>query len=291
MDEQQPVQNSTPVDTPPASSPKREVEVRCFTRWRDLRAELDKLSNEKQWAFRGQEKAEWGLTHTLYRQLKNRGIKPESWEEQEERIIRIFSRKAHLFLPALPGNFLEWLALMQHHGAPTRLLDFTWSPYVAAFFALDNATGDEDAAIWAVNNLLVNVHRDPALSTRTKMFPSPPPTLEQDPCFIHCRKSGKRTACILNPFVMNQRLIAQSGTFLVPTVLDTPLDELLLECHQATCALLKLQIRTSEVRQEAMWDLYQMNINQATLFPGLDGLARSMALELEVRYRQKVPSL
>ncbi len=92
----------------------------------------------------------------------------------------------------------------------------------------------------------------------------------------------------MDPYVMNQRLIAQSGIFVVPTVLDAPLDELLLERRHSGCALLKLQIRTSKVRKEALWDLYQMNINQATLFPGLDGLARSMAQELEVDYKDNV---
>ena len=69
---------------------------------------------------------------------------PAVWAAQEERILRIFKRKAHHFLSAgpLPDDDFEWLALMQHHGAPTRLLDFTWSPYVAAFFALQRATGD-----------------------------------------------------------------------------------------------------------------------------------------------------
>ena len=68
-----------------------------------------------------------------------RKIKPELWEEQEERTLRIFKRKAHHFLDRTPAEEeeFEWLALMQHHGAPTRLLDFTWSPYVAAFFALE----------------------------------------------------------------------------------------------------------------------------------------------------------
>lgn len=50
-------------------------------------------------------------------------------------------------VPADADTF-QWLALMQHHGAPTRLLDFTWSPFVSAFFALERAT--KDAAIWAI---------------------------------------------------------------------------------------------------------------------------------------------
>src|SRR5215472_16784682 len=60
-------------------------------------------------------------------------------------------RKATHFLENVPDRTddFEWLALMQDHGAPTRLLDFSWSPYVAAFFALHNATSD--GVIWACN--------------------------------------------------------------------------------------------------------------------------------------------
>jgi hypothetical protein len=74
-----------------------------------------------------------------------------AWAEQEERILRIFKRKAVHFVEEVPDrqDDFEWLALMQDHGAPTRLLDFTWSPYVAAFFALHNTTGE--GVIWACN--------------------------------------------------------------------------------------------------------------------------------------------
>ena len=56
-----------------------------------------------------------------------------------------------MFLGHVPEweDDFQWLALMQHHGAPTRLLDFTWSPYVAAFLALERAV--DDAAVWAIH--------------------------------------------------------------------------------------------------------------------------------------------
>src|SRR6185312_10543709 len=103
------------------------------------------------WAFRGERDERWPLYSSLSRYLQNFGVAPEAWAEQEARILRIFKRKAHQYLekpPAVDDDF-QWLALMQHHGAPTRLLDFTWSPYVAAFFALVQTT--KQAAVWAVN--------------------------------------------------------------------------------------------------------------------------------------------
>ena len=71
--------------------------------------------------------------------------------EIEARFCRQFRRAFHHYADNIPrpDDAMEWLSLMQHHGAPTRLLDFTWSPYVAAFFALYRATAD--AAVWAFN--------------------------------------------------------------------------------------------------------------------------------------------
>ena len=103
------------------------------------------------WAFRGHRKEAWPLASALSRYFRNFHIDRRAWPQQEGRILRVFKRKAHQFLaqPPDPDDDFQWLALMQHHGAPTRLLDFTWSPYVAAFFALERATGD--AAVWALN--------------------------------------------------------------------------------------------------------------------------------------------
>lgn len=64
----------------------------------------------------------------------------------EEYLLSQFKNAAHHFAEAstMPANTLEWLALMQHYGAPTRLLDFTRSPYVACFFALEKCTLKKD---------------------------------------------------------------------------------------------------------------------------------------------------
>src|SRR5579863_5305419 len=103
------------------------------------------------WAFRGERDERWPLYSSLSRYLRNFCVDPQAWPQQEGRILRIFKRKAHQFLdkpPDLDDDF-QWLALMQHHGAPTRLIDFSWSPYVAAFFALERTLAD--GVVWAMN--------------------------------------------------------------------------------------------------------------------------------------------
>ena len=103
------------------------------------------------WAFRGERDERWPLYSSLSRYLMNFGVDTSAWPEQEARILRVFKRKAHQFLtqPPEPDDDFQWLALMQHHGAPTRLIDFTWSPYVAAFFALERTLND--GVVWAMN--------------------------------------------------------------------------------------------------------------------------------------------
>ena len=83
---------------------------------------------------------------------------------------------------------------------------------------------------------------------------------------------------IAEPMVMNQRLIAQVGTFLVPGTLEEPIEGIL-----GRGAVVKF-VFAKKVRGEAMRLLYTMNITQASLFPDLDGLARSLAYELEFHW-------
>jgi hypothetical protein len=234
------------------------------------------------WAFRGQRDASAPLFSALSRYLITYRIDPRAWPEQEERILRIFKRKAINFLEHVPDDEddLQWLALMQDHGAPTRLLDFTWSPYVAAFFALHNATGD--GAVWVCNPFEIGGARKVKVNRSVVAIAKLNP--ENPGNFRRFYLPGKIPfVWIGEPHAMNRRLIAQSGTFIVPGILDRPLEDILRTYPNPKNTLVKF-ILPMEIRDKGMRELYKMNITQATLFPDLDGLARSLAYELEFHW-------
>jgi hypothetical protein len=109
-------------------------------------AEFDDFTNflEKMehrfWVFRGHGRINWRIESSLVRFFRShRGnIKRINYSPREEDAITKFRSSAHLHLAHVPAedDKLSWLAIMQHFDAPTRLIDFTHSPFVALFFAL-----------------------------------------------------------------------------------------------------------------------------------------------------------
>lgn len=226
----------------------------------------------RNWAFRGQRDASWQLWPTISRELRNRRVAPRHWKAQEHRLIWIFQRKAIHFLDKVPevGDTPQWMALMQHHGAPTRLVDLTWSPYVAAFFALEASVAD--AAVWAINAPALGTFAYGPHFEPSQRPPSPEQILKSEGI------RGRNAVAIGEPYFKNRRLIAQSGTFALSVDITRPIDDILAEREGV---IAKLVLRGPELRKQALSELYRMNITYATLFPDLDGLARSLAFELE----------
>jgi hypothetical protein len=241
---------------------------------------IDGWPAPRNWCFRGQGDAKWKLEPSLTRHIAVSRVDPGAWKDQESRIARIFRRKCHLFLDRTPqpDATFEWLALMQHHGAPTRLLDFTWSPYVAAFFALERAS--ENAAIWALNlPLLGATHRRYRIKTLDPRY------TDIEKFEKHYLSNRHNFVWQGDPYLMPQRVVAQSGTFLVLSRLGTCVEDILQTYPGEGTLLIKFVLNTSKLRSKAMADLYSMNITQATLYPGLDGLARSMYYEFEYSWQ------
>lgn len=232
------------------------------------------------WAFRGQRKANWPIVSSLTRYLE-RYVPTELWVEQEHRSIRVFKRKAHYFLndaSALQDGF-RCLALMQHHGAPTRLIDLTKSPYVAAYFALETTTSE--SAVYAINTPALWMEATPRGRDdlgREAIDPREPGNIER-----YFLSNEYPVVWPGEPWTMDRRIVAQAGTFILPGVIDKPVDSLLEMYDHPEPLMIKIVLPPG-IRVPAMQALYRMNISSATLFPDLDGLARSIAYELEVNW-------
>ncbi len=264
----------------PVRSAKPRHRVRRLSSWTEFR-ELVTGGAYATWAFRGQHDAALPLSTSLYRHLAAFGVDRRAWAHQEERIARIFRRKAHNYLRHVPppDDHFQWQALIEHHGGPTRLLDFTWSPWVAAFFALQSAT--HDSAVWAVDPAAVlRIARRVAGGGRSlpadRIDPRHPENYRR-----HFQASRRAFAWIGEPETMNARLVAQSGTFAMTSIIDRTLEDI-LGAHDPACVV--ELVLPARLRDSGLRELYVMNITHATLFPDLDGLARSLAYELEFHW-------
>lgn len=257
------------------------MEAQYLPSWKDF---MNVAESHEGWVFRGQENADWPLVSSLTRYLGKYCPDTSLWPLREERAVRIFRRKAHIYLrdPSVLDDDLRCLALMQHHGAPTRLLDFTKSPFVAAFFALQHATGD--TAVFALNTPRL-WHSAPVFDAaldRDAIDPRKPGTFRR--LFLG---NDKPVVWFGEPNQLDKRLVAQSGVLMIPGMIDRPLDQL-LESYGPPRELVRKFILPVSVRDEAMRALYRMNLTHATLFPDLEGLSRSIAYELEMVWDQLI---
>lgn len=261
--------------------------------------------------FRGQANSCWLLETSIERALRVFSIHTysKSYETEEQWMMHEFKRKYPLFSSLLPkqSDSFEWLAIMQHHGAPTRLLDFTESILIATYFSVHDAI--EECSIWAVNMHVIrnNLHLTKHVSYAKGE------ALKDDINEAHIelanRYIGSKTGIDedkipnlvipLEPKICTERLSRQQGLFLMPTNYNKtflenlsssylkpsfnlsriPFHEFIKNANNdrlnSKAKIIKINVPQA-LHTDILHSLKQMNITAETLFPGVDGLAKSL---------------
>ena len=220
-------------------------------------------------AFRGMEDASDDLSTTLFRL-------GGSYLNQEGHLLRNFRKYAHR--DAVPGDLIwNWLALAQHHGLPTRLLDWTFSPMVAMHFATQDLEHfKHDGVIWCVDYakthaLLPKPLRLILKDEQADVFTTEMLHRAADQLWKFDELSeGNPFTVFLEPPSLDDRIVNQFAIVSLMSNAESALDEWL----RARPQLYRRIIIPAELKWEVRDKLDQANITERVLFPGLDGLSR-----------------
>ena len=230
--------------------------------------------------FRGQSNHSWSLRPSFLRFTGDLGLTTEDAIELESAAKQEFSSKAHLYVP---GNLLDkvktspcWWGVMQHHGAPTRLLDWSASPYVAAYFAAQQDGSASDGAVWCFCSAQLRQTFEKQYGRNLPAF-----TLSEqdddDVMKLHERLQDpgavRVVAPIVFPFFSSERIASQQGAFTMCLLIHQKHDCI---SEQVGPGYIK-RIRIPHGTKPAfLTQLRMMNITASAMFPGIDGLGRSV---------------
>ena len=171
----------------------------------------------------------------------------------------------------------NWLALGQHHGLPTRLLDWTNSPYVALHFATSHVHEfDRDGVVWMVDYVRAHelapaplrdcLEREGAALFTTEMLA----TVSEDVGDLE--SFGDEFVVFVEPPSFDQRIINQYALFSLLSRPDASMDA----WAEANPALVRRVLIPAALKWEVRDKLDQANVTERVLFPGLDGLTRAL---------------
>lgn len=215
-----------------------------ITSFSDLHNAFSNYRADNRWMFRGQARVEWPVIPKAGRapyDAANDLTNLEAWK-----------RRAMEFLEIKPADDWEWLALAQHHGLPTRLLDWSYNPLVAAFFAVIEETRADGVIhclmpYWAI--------------TPEKAKPGTHDNVAR-----------------YKPRVVASRIARQSGLFTAHPNPKVPLAECLDKRD-----IYEIHTIGSEYKRQLQFELSHYGVNRLTLMGDLDGLSAHMRWTQENR--------
>lgn len=222
----------------------------------------------------------------------------------EKQVTEMFSKKANLYVGSqfLPvgkngeeNNAVHLWQLMQHHGAKTRLLDWTESPYIAAYFAVIDEP-ESDGVIWIVektahDDRMVDQHLPKECKGRNREVTLFSSVTYRDTSEIALQSIRKHMVAVKEDeqrlihnlyffpcFSPNERMASQRGWFSCASVLTADHEDAIGWAFRNSSGArwaTKIII-TASIKSEILRALWSMNITGESLFRGLDGLGRSL---------------
>ncbi|MGP8019935.1 MAG: FRG domain-containing protein [Limisphaerales bacterium] len=223
--------------------------------------------------FRGHGQADWKLWPRLYRDYNPTRRKKSRIEDE---IREEFAVRAPALSNLRPTNQWDWYFLMQHSGAPTRLLDWSEGALIGLYFAVKDNPGFYDAAVWVLDPYRLNeriVGEQELICPTVAMNPNDQKTLKRwlpDP-FAKKRKRLPPEPVPILPAHVAQRISSQRSCFTLHGSDQDGLDKL-----RGDDLLIKIVVPASgvvKIRREL--EIY--GIDEVTIFPDLDGLGRCVS--------------
>lgn len=235
--------------------------------------------------FRGMCNSDYKLISSFRRNCRNKLT-------LEKAILRNFSKYAVLDEPDLTSSVWRQLILGQHHGLPTRLLDWSYSPLVALHFATDDNSFDKldmsDAVVWMVslpeiNDMLPHpyqneIQQNGSYILTVEMLENIVQSLDQ-----YDKDMKDVSFAFLEPPSIDSRIINQYSLFSI-----MPSDIVELDGFLATKAIKTRKVIIDKAAKWSIRDMLdQMNMNERIIYPGLDGLASWLKRHYYVRDRAR----
>ncbi len=228
-----------------------------------------------EYLYRGLPNSAFNLTTSLRLSCK------ELHKELEPSILRNFTKYASIVDPTLQSSVWKQMMVGQHHGLPTRLMDWTRSPLIALHFSTEEHNLEKlskrDCVVWRidtrdVNRNLPEKYKEALSKNKTFIFTVDDlsrivGTLEQ-----YDEDMGSSALVNIEPPSIDQRIINQYSFFsIIPSGMGD-IEKFLDECTENTVRY----IIKKEIRWAVRDLLDQMNVNERLLYPGLDGLSRAL---------------
>ncbi|GHO63414.1 hypothetical protein KSC_023060 [Ktedonobacter sp. SOSP1-52] len=268
------------------------VEERVCRDWLDVQQELYANSWDQGLERHRSHLAFRGLTNAKFRLLTTLQRMGGPYETLEPQLLKNFRKYAYdmvvstnpgLVLSSTGNSIWNWLIMGRHHGLPSRLLDWTYSPYIALHFATEDVQYEHppvDGVIWCVDYTKAHKLLPDQLQTILRasisdvftvdMLTQVAANLDE---FRVSRTRGMQASDFImffEPPSLHARVINQFSLLSVMTSSTTILDEWLEE-HAELCYKIVLP---AKIKWELRDKLDQANINERILYPGLDGLCR-----------------